>query len=122
MDFWSVHLGTTSPTISPSSVIADFSDPFYPEYAIGFWDPEPFVVNPDFSVSATRASVSFAAPSRCPLSLQTSGLPIPTQMGKNNCLSFCGGAWSIAAWTGRTGFRREFRLFRFQQFSLIGIP
>jgi hypothetical protein len=61
---WTVHLGTSSVTLSPSCGLGAFADPFYPEYAVQIWVPTPIVVNLDFSVSCTGASVSFAAPSQ----------------------------------------------------------
>jgi hypothetical protein len=63
---WSVHLGASSPAISPASVVSDFEDPFYPEYVVAIWNPLPFVVDLQHVVHATGASVSFAAPSLMP--------------------------------------------------------
>ena len=63
---WTVHLGTSSPTISPTMGLAGFVDPFYPEYTPQIWAPAPFVVDLSNVVHATGASVSFAAPSQMP--------------------------------------------------------
>jgi hypothetical protein len=68
---WSVHLGTSSPTLSWTSQVSDFLDPFYPEYTIGIWTPTPFVVDLAGTVNATGSSVSFAAPSQMPQELTT---------------------------------------------------
>lgn len=68
---WSVHLGTSSPSVSPSVSLDGFLDPFYPEYAVAVWTPTPFVVDLAGVVHATGASVSFAAPSQMPQVLTT---------------------------------------------------
>jgi hypothetical protein len=68
---WTVHLGTSSPSITPASVVGDFADPFYPEYVPALWSPMPFVVDLEYVVHATGASVSFAAPSQMPQIITT---------------------------------------------------
>jgi hypothetical protein len=68
---WTVHLGTSSPTISVSVTLGAFADPFYPEYAPQVWDPLPLSVDLAGVVHALAGSMTFAAPSLMPQILTT---------------------------------------------------
>jgi hypothetical protein len=68
---WTVHLGTSSPTISVSVTLGAFSDPFYPEYSAQVWDPLPLSVDLAGVVHALAGSTTFAAPSLMPQVLTT---------------------------------------------------
>jgi hypothetical protein len=68
---WTVHLGTSSPTISVSVTLGAFADPFYPEYAPQVWDSLPLSVDLHGVVHALAGSVTFSAPSLMPQMLTT---------------------------------------------------